>query len=190
MALHCFGWLSSKETTHRHSPQRDLIPLREMATQNSFSSHLFKVNAWNLQDNSSVNGMILFMQSFTRDIIRPNDGQDAPPDQASAFIELAADPKVWSFVQMAMPELWSNEGVLLAEQNPWIWAVRSVTGPSGGVDTGYDARTQARRRMVNTAAVVLAALNVLQQQVDWEMLGEIDAVKRVFATRLVGQMPQ
>ena len=79
---------------------------------------------------------------------------------------------------------------MLPEQNPWIWAMRSVTRPLGGEDTGHDAQTQAQRRTVNTAAVVLAVLNILHESVDLEMLPEIDAVKRAFATRLAGQMPR
>ena len=68
--------------------------------------------------------------------------------------------------------------------------MRSVTRPLGGDNTRYDAQTQAQRRMVNTAAVVLAVLNVLRDDVDLGMLPEIDVVKRVFAMRLAGQMPR
>ena len=84
-----------------------------------------------------------------------------------------------------MPELLSNDGMELAEQNPWIWAIRSVTRPFGGENTGYDAQRQAQRRMVNTAAVILAVLNVLQMDAGVERRCEINAVKRVFAMRLV-----
>lgn len=152
-----------------------------------FSPNLFDVNLWNLQDNSAINDMILFMRAFTRAIIRPNNGRDAPPNQVSTFIELVADPRVLFIVQIAMPELWSDEGVVLAEQNPWIWAMRSVTIPFLRENSGYDAQTQARQRMVNTAAVVLAVLNVLREYAGLERLYEIDAVKMVFAMRLTGQ---
>ena len=89
-----------------------------------------------------------------------------------------------------MLELLSNDGVELAEQNPWIWAIRSVTRPFRWENTGYDAQTQAQRRMVNTLAVVLVVLNVLQSDAGVERRREINAVKRVFAMRLVGLMPR
>ena len=130
------------------------------------------------------------MRSFMNDTIRPNNGQDAPPKQASAFIELVADPRVLFVVQIAIPELWSDEGVARAKQNPWIWAMRCVTRPLGGESIVYDAREQAQRGMVNTAAVILAVLNVLRDDVDLDMLPEIEDVKRVFATRLAGRMPR
>lgn len=161
----------------------------EMSASYPFAPNLFNVDAWNLRDSSAVNDMILFIQSFTDAIIHPNNGQDAPPDQASAFIELVADPNVSSVIQIAMPELWSNEGELLALQNPWIWALGSVTKPFVEGNIGYDEQTLAQQRMANTAAVVLTVLNVLQEHAGLERLYEIDAVKRVFATRLVRLMP-
>ena len=135
------------------------------------------------------------MRSFFNTNIRPHNGQNAPPKQTSAFIELIADPSVLFVVQIAIPEVWSDEGVALAEQNPWIWAMRGVTRPlvSGGGEniTRYDnAQTQAQRRIVNTAAVILAVLNVLRDEVELETLPEIEAVKRVFAARLAGRMPR
>ena len=94
-----------------------------------------------------------------------------------------------------MPELWSNEGAQLALQNPWIWAMRSVvTKPlGGGNDVRYEGQTQEeeqRRGTVNTAAVVVAALNILEDSAGLERLREIGAVKRVYAARLVRNMPQ
>lgn len=161
-----------------------------MASSSTFSPNFFDINAWDLRDNDTIHDMTLFMRSFTHTVIRPNNGQDAPPKLASAFIELVADPRALSLVQIAIPELWSTEGMVLAGQNPWLWAMRSVTRPLGGEDTEHDAQTQAQRRTVNTAAVVLAVLNILHESVDLEMLPEIDAVKRAFATRLAGQMPR
>ncbi|CAD6563550.1 MAG: hypothetical protein ASARMPRED_000039 [Alectoria sarmentosa] len=160
-----------------------------MATTCPFS-HLFDVNVWNLQDDRTVDDLKFFMCSFTDAIIRPNSGQDAPPDQASAFIELVADPRVLFVVQIAMRGLLSNDGVELAEQNPWIWAIRSVTRPFPGENSGSDAQRPTQPRMVNTLAVVIVVLNVLQSDAGVERRREINAVKRVFAMRLVGLMPR
>lgn len=157
-----------------------------MTSANSFSPELFNLAHWDLSSNDSIHSMANFLHTFTNTIIRPDDGRNAPLEQATSFILLIADPKIFYATRLAIPELWLTSTPFPSTPNPWLKAVRAVAAPC--IPEGFMNEPETYM-LDNKSVAVVMALAALKENAPPEKRHEIDDLTWAFVGRVTENVP-